>query len=199
MIAPAVRQPLVDVMLGARGRARAFALTAIMLTALWLSVSAYVLHSMFPFNAVALPAESDIRVRLWAPQGWKFFTRNPREDWLLPFSRSSGGSWQSASLGPNGRLDAYFGISRRPRAQGIEIGLLLFKVPKAAWDECDHEPTVCLERSPIKATLRNRSPRPTMCGMVGFVQQKQTPWAWEAKGATPKHMPSRVAKFEVKC
>src|SRR5665213_797503 len=90
----------------------------------WLAAISYVLHAAFPFNAVKLPDEKDINAKLWSPQGWKFFTRSPREDWLLPYRQTASG-WQSASLGPNGRLDAYMGISRAPRAQGIEMGLLL--------------------------------------------------------------------------
>jgi len=178
---------------------RVFGLAALVVGAFWTCVAVYVLHTMIPFNPVALPKEGDVQARLWAPQGWKFFTRNPREDWLLPFARHSDGTWESASLGPNGRLDAYLGISRKPRAQGIEIGLLLYEVPKAMWDACNGDPTTCLEHSPIKATLRNRSPNPTLCGIVGFVQQRQTPWAWDARGVAPEYMPSRITKFEVRC
>jgi antimicrobial peptide system SdpA family protein len=178
---------------------RVFGASTLLLAAFWLSVAFYALHTLLPFNAVDLPAENDVKARLWAPQGWKFFTRNPREDWLLPFRRAHDGNWKSASLGPNGRADAYFGISRLPRAQGIEMGLLLYKLPKAMWDECNTDPVVCLEHSAIKATLRNKTPNPTLCGIVGFADQRQTPWAWQAHGVAPRFMPSRIAKFEVKC
>jgi antimicrobial peptide system SdpA family protein len=178
---------------------RVFGSAAIALSVFWGVVTFYVLHQMMPFNAVDLPGEHQVQARVWAPQGWKFFTRNPREDWLLPFHRGPDGEWTTASLGPNGRLDAYFGISRRPRAQGIEIGLLLYKLHKGIWNACNGDPTYCLEHSPIKATLHNRSPNPTLCGVIGFVHQRQVPWAWDARGVAPAFMPSRIAKFEVKC
>jgi antimicrobial peptide system SdpA family protein len=79
------------------------------------------------------------------------------------------------------------------------MGLLLHNVPRAMWDNCDQDALTCLRRSPIKTTLRNATPKPTLCGMIGFVVQQQIPWAWAYSNATPAHMPSRVAKFEVKC
>jgi antimicrobial peptide system SdpA family protein len=179
-------------------RLRLLGVVLLGLAAFWLAAISYVLHAAFPFNVLSLPIEEDIDARLWSPQGWKFFTRSPREDWLLPYRKTTKG-WQSALLGPNGRLDAYAGISRAPRAQGIEMGLLLYKLPRGMWDKCTRDPVICLRNSPIKATLKNKTPNPTLCGMVGFVYQEQTPWAWAYSGVSPAHMPSRVAKFEVKC
>ncbi len=180
------------------GSNRLLGAVCIALAAFWVSAITYVLHATFPFNAVKLPDENTISAKLWSPQGWKFFTRSPREDWLLPYRRTTRG-WESASLGPNGRLDAYLGWSRAPRAQGIEMGLLLHNISNNMWDKCTGDAVECLRRSPIKTTLRNKTPEPTLCGMVGFVVQEQVPWAWAYSPARPAHMPSRVAKFEVKC
>ncbi len=181
-----------------RTSSRVLGVASLVLGAFWVTVMGYVLHATFPFNPVKLPDEAGVNARLWSPQGWKFFTRSPREDWLLPFRRADDG-WQRASLGPNARFDAYFGISRAPRAQGIEIGLLLHDVEKGMWDKCTDDPVRCLERSPIKRTLRNKTPQPTLCGLIGFALQEQVPWAWAYSRATPPRMPSRIAKFEVKC
>lgn len=178
---------------------RTFGAAALLLAMFWVAVAFYALHMMLPYNAVALPAEDDVKARIWAPQGWKFFTRNPREDWLIPFVREAGGKWRLASVGPNGTASAFFGLSRVPRAQGIEMGLLLYKLPSEVWGACERDPRVCLEKSPIKMTLHNRLPDATLCGIIGMVRQRQIPWAWDSRGVAPKNMPSRVAKFEVKC
>ena len=40
----------------------------------------YALHGSMPTNPVNLPMEERIHTSLWAPEGWKFFTRDPQEE-----------------------------------------------------------------------------------------------------------------------
>jgi antimicrobial peptide system SdpA family protein len=129
---------------------------------------------------------------------WRFFTRNPREDQTLIYRRREDGSWASALMGPNFRASNYFGFGRRARAQGIELGLLIYNQPKRIWKACDQQPEACLENVPATTTLKNRSPDPTLCGTIGVVMQNVVPWGW-AISAERFTMPSKVAKFQVRC
>jgi antimicrobial peptide system SdpA family protein len=158
----------------------------------------YVLHAATPFNAVELPGESSVRARLWSPQGWKFFTRNPREDTLHIYSRKRDSAWSDASLGPNTSLAGWFGLNRKPRAQGIEYGLLLYGISATSWTKCDGGSIDCLERAPIASAVYNRTPRPTLCGTVGFVLRPPVPWAW-AGITDDEAMPAKALKLVVKC
>src|SRR5215218_8664142 len=94
----------------------------------WACVAAYAVHTVFPFNPLHLPGAKTISARTWIPEGWGFFTRDPREERLLLFRRTEGGAWVSASLGPAARRANFFGMNRYFRAQGIEVGLLLASV-----------------------------------------------------------------------
>jgi antimicrobial peptide system SdpA family protein len=156
-------------------------------------------HEPMAYNAVKLPLEQEAEVNRWFPQGWRFFTRDPREPHALYLERDDAtGRWQSAALGPNFLAENLFGFSRRPRAQGIEYGLLMHDVGHLDWTPCKERPEQCLEEARALRTVTNQSPEPTLCGTVGVVMQDQLPWAWAADGADTV-MPSRVVKVRVKC
>lgn len=163
----------------------------------WAVFAAYVVHGSLAVNAVQLPDEAGIGARLWSPEGWKFFTRNPREDWNIVFKQKAPGVWESPLRGPNASLSNVFGLSRVPRAQGIELGLLLYHLPKQFWHPCPGDVAKCLTPLPSYA-VKNRSPDPTLCGTIGVVLQRQVPWAW-AGLKDPRTMPSRVGRLEVTC
>lgn len=164
----------------------------------WSIVFAYALHTAMPFNPIKLPFENRISLRMLLPEGFGFFTRNPREDCILLFRRSDRG-WQSASVGPAQQAAYAFGAVRAVRAQGIEAGLLIESLgAPSRWARCRERPEACLARTRSSATISNRSPAPTLCGMVGLALQETTPWAWAQRGAKPT-MPSRVIVATVQC
>lgn len=162
----------------------------------WLALATYSIHAALPFNPIRLPYEKQVRIRMWFPQGWAFFTRDPREPDILPFVHN-GRDWIYASRGPNSRLTSVFGVSRASRAQGVEIGMLLVAIPREAWMVCKELPERCLNRVPEwSQSIPNRSPRPTLCGRVGLARQRPIPWAWSRARVT---MPSTVTRVRVPC
>jgi antimicrobial peptide system SdpA family protein len=181
-----------------RPHLRWLGLLLIGLAACWCIVLLYVIHPALPFNALKLPAASDVNVSVWVPEGWRFFTRNPREDQTLLYRRQGDGAWASASLGPNMRVSNLLGFGRRARAQGIELGVLIYNQPKTIWAPCEEEPDRCLERTTNVIAVRNRSPEPTLCGSVGVVMQNVVPWGWAISGEKFT-MPSKVARFDIQC
>jgi antimicrobial peptide system SdpA family protein len=171
---------------------------ALLVAVFWFAFAVYALHPALAFNAVRLPFEGTIRMKRWTPEGWKFFTRNPREDRAELFSRQSDGTWVDVGMGPNFTARNYFGLGRMPRAQGIELALLVHGVAKSEWSACTERPEACLERLGHVVPLTNSSPSPTLCGAVGFVMQETVPWAWSGNASIPV-MPSRVMRLEVRC
>lgn len=168
------------------------------LAAFWLAVIAYAAHAALPFNPLRLPLEDKVRMWIFLPEGWSFFTRNAREADLFPFVKRSG-SWTPAALTPHAEPHNWGGISRYARAQGIEMGLLVEKMTKEAlFKPCKQSPEVCLAASAPARTFVNRSPRPTLCGQVAVVRQEPVPWAW-SRSKRPIVMPSEIAVLEVSC
>jgi antimicrobial peptide system SdpA family protein len=172
-------------------------LVAALLCVLGVLGTLYGLHAVTGFNPLRLPNEKSVDIQSWAPQGWKFFTRDPREDWTLLFARRADGTWVDASAGPNFQVGSLFGLSRAPRAQGIEMGTLLYGFRPNQWRPCTRTPVECLPDVPVQSrVVRNRTPRPTLCGDVAIVLQQQIPWAWARSRPL---MPSRILRMYVEC
>jgi len=173
---------------------------ALVLTFAWLTLAAYVVHTRMPTTAVSLPGEAALKpmMNLFMPEGWAFFTKSPRDERLLPFVRTSNGSWIYANRGPNAEARNLFGISRSSRAQGPEMGLLISKVPVSAWRNCAGDAKPCLDSSPVAFAGQSPSATPVLCGTVGLVLQEPLPWAWFA-ARDRVNLPSRVARLEIRC
>lgn len=179
---------------------RALGIVAALLAVGWSVLGLYVAHSQMPPNALELPFEAQVRplARILAPEGWNFFTRNPREERALPFMRHADGTWASAHAGPHAQARYAFGLNRVSRAQGVEIGLLLGGIPSSAWEACQESISTCLASGGPVMHLRNVSPAPTLCGDVGLALEEPLPWAW-IESRDEVTMPSRVARLDVTC
>ncbi|WP_075007689.1 SdpA family antimicrobial peptide system protein [Stigmatella aurantiaca] len=181
-------------------QARGLGLAALALILCWTTVTVYALHAALPHNPIHLPFEDQANIRMVLPEGWAFFTRDPRSDRMLPYIRGPGGQWTWASQTPNFQLQNSFGLDRAARAQGVELGLLLDEARDAGRQDCEDDPLACLEQAPVGQKLSNRSPRPTLCGQVGLVFQKAVPWAWSRSAQERRvTMPSKVLRLDVEC
>jgi antimicrobial peptide system SdpA family protein len=139
-----------------------------------------------------------VKTALWAPQGWSFFTKDPREEKQTVYVRR-GSAWELVLLAPHDRPANILGLRRKSRAQGVEMALLLSgNAPAEDWHACTAPLQECLAQLPPGRAVRNTSPAPTMCGSVAIVLQKPIPWAW-ATSPRPVTMPSRILSLEVSC
>ena len=180
--------------------ARRLGLLALGLLLGWSTVALYALHAALPPNPIKLPFAERLDMRLLLPEGWAFFTRDPRDERMMPFQRGPGGEWERASRTPNFQARNSFGIDRAARAQGGELGLLLSEARDTRRMDCEDAPTVCLERAPVALRLHNSSPNPTLCGSLGLVFQKAIPWAWSRSGREKGIiMPSKVLRLDIEC
>src|SRR4051812_41959664 len=100
----------------------------------------YSVHAGMTYNPVTLPFEQAVNAQVWIPEGWKFFTRNPREERVSMLVRKEG-QWINGSRTPNANPSNAFGIDRLGRAQGLELALLLENVPSEAWSACKGDTT----------------------------------------------------------
>lgn len=175
------------------------ALTGAMVSAVSGVAAAYVIYNALPYNPLRLPYARELSDILTtaAPQGWRFFTRDPREPRTRLLTKA-GGRWESASLGPTSRPVLAFGLNRRARAQGMEHAWIVSRARAVDWADCDEEVVRCLDDRDVAARIENRVPRPTLCGRVGVVRQSVLPWAWRASRGSLR-MPSQVVVFEVDC
>lgn len=166
----------------------------------WLLVAVYALHAVMPYNPLRLPGSGFIDMRLLLPEGWAFFTRNPREPDFYVYLREPDGRWRPAADMTRFRLGTALGLDRFGRAMGLEVGLLLERAEKARRASCEREAQECLEQAPVALTVSNPGPRAQLCGSVGMHFRKPVPWAWSrSHQREPIELSSEVLRLEVQC
>lgn len=189
---PAPSQPTIS---AAACRAHAFrrlGALIVLVGILWSIIVVYAGHSRMAHNPVRLPYESAIPVVTLIPQGWKFFTRSPREEHTVAFYRDASGLRPATQQ--NGALSNWLGAGRAPRAQGVELGLLIERITDDAWTQCAGDAASCETAKVVP--VQNILPRPTLCGSIVLQRSAPVPWAW-AKHVS--RMPVRIAALEVQC
>lgn len=168
---------------------------AVLVSLLWLLVFLLSIVSSMPVNPVSQLIPNPNAFKSVFPQGWGFYSKNPRDDQLLVYDLST----QRPTVNwPNNRTENWFGIKRSGRAQGLEVGLIQASIKSDAWTKCEKEPSICLAESQIKVSAINTSPKPTLCNELGLALQQPVPWAW-SKRKDNIVMPSKIVRVSVQC
>lgn len=170
----------------------------LLLVGFWVMLFVYSIHSALPYNPIKLPLANYLKANVFMTQGWKFFTRNPREEDFRVFVKDSNGKWTNALRGANASPINFFGLKRDTRAQGIEMGLIVSAIQKDKWQKCTDKPEICLESAPTALVFNNVIQSPTLCGELGLALQEPIPWAW-SRAKKEVIMPSKALKVEVVC
>ena len=148
-----------------------------------------------PYNPISIRYAWQTNIKGFIPEGWGFFTRNPREEDLYLYKKVDGG-WEGTGYLPIARAANLLGARRTPRAQSIEMALLLKSVKQDQWVACEQHFQQCLADSLI-VQVENTSPRPVMCGTYCIVRKAPIPWAWSSSGDV--EMPSFITYLHVTC
>lgn len=169
----------------------------VILLVFWVTVTAYTVHPVLPANPIQLPAEEKSPFLHLLPQGWAFFTRDPRLADISPFVKTSDGLWHPARS--TSRLWPHPpNFSRRWKLPGVEVGIILGDLIDPPWHACQGPPNSCLENAPSGGTADNSFSHATLCGDVGLVRQALIPWAWR-EAAQETVMPSDVLRLQISC
>lgn len=159
-------------------------------------LAGYAFHGSLPLNPLRLPGERKMETRVWAPEAWAFFTRDPQEESIRAYVRKDG-AWQPA-YHQLGSPEYAFGVNRYPRRGGMELAVVARALGGQDFVNCEDDPFDCAAKIGPSQTIANTVPEPGYCGEVLVVLQKPVPWVWARHGKTI-HMPSRVARVEVTC
>lgn len=177
---------------------RRLALLAIGIGTAWVVVAAYAIEPALPDNPIRFPGANRVQAQYWLPEGWGFFTRDPREDRLLLYARQADGAWLMLTSPRRSSKGNLFGLRRTAARWGLELGLLLREVALLEWTECSREALECLQPLHPSAEITNRAARPSLCGTLAFRSQEVLPWAWAATAAELP-MPSKFVVVTVRC
>lgn len=133
----------------------------------------------FPNSAIKLPfsrGASKHLARTIFPEGFSFFTRNPREPRLYLYQVKDG------EVSPmSKRNGAYLmGISRKGRAMNVEIGMILKEIGQIAWYRCTDGFGSCQTTIDTSEFIKvsNNYERPLLNGQFILVARQPVPWAY---------------------
>lgn len=176
---------------------RSLAVLVIALALIWGVLAVVALEASREDNALRFGRDHQKYVTMFVPQGWGFFTRDPREDDydVLAFD---GQQWRTRFGHPNFQWSLLLGWSRAARAQSVEFGLLSGSLDQDGWVECKRRVDECASELDVHQTIGNASPRPTFCGEVVVMTRPPVPWAW-ARSARSITMPSKLLKVDIQC
>lgn len=167
----------------------------------WGIVTAYVFFDSIPDTPVSLPFSESIDTKLFMPEGWSFFTRNPREKSIRLYKQADSKEWVEA-IPRNADITNWFGLKRTSRSKGLEYGRLLSQLDRRMvfWNNYNGSLNGCL--SAVADTLKavnaeNDMPNPAICGEILLVRSEPIPWAW--RNAKNIEMPLQLLKLNISC
>ena len=163
----------------------------------WVVVIYGILVASLPFNPLSVPRILTINLQTICPQGWAFFTRNPREEQTYLYRIIE----DQPVLQPvhNSRASNLFGAERRARLESMEIAMLAESVKADKWFNCEDgigQLDSLNQLSTVK--IRNNFSHPKICGAILLEKKEQVPWAW-SKEISAGEVPSKIAKLLVLC
>jgi antimicrobial peptide system SdpA family protein len=134
------------------------------------------------------------------PQGWGFFTRDPRERDLCPCKVNKDGKLEPL-LSNNFRLTNYFGFKRTERIIQTEISTIDGKIPDSLWVEYngDFERYDFNRLKNCSLVVDNKISKRSIMGDIYIISTQYIPWSWLPlyKGKKIKK-PIKVIRLTVK-
>ncbi len=169
-----------------------------MLLIFWIGLLVSIILSNIPFNPISPKGRYKNFFHTLFPQGWSFFTRNPKENRLIIFRLKSNYKLKEIDI-RNSAPNNYYGISRLNRIKGIELSMIDSQVGPNSWVQCDTEKD---QKNAIDTLMPqiviNRTCINSLCGLYILKKESPIPWAWH-KNANRLEMPAKIAKVYVVC
>lgn len=160
----------------------------------WLIIIYFVAVTAIPYNPVTIDKGSAFKLKMLLPEGWNFFTRDPREVRTYIYLISKDGSLVPLSNWPNNSLRNLMGIKRTARGIGTDYGMILYNVSDSMWSKStvNEFHKVISEKRPLKREIVTRYSDGTnqhfLFGNVLFIQKEILPWSW-FKSDIPTNLP----------
>ena len=174
------------------------AFVALGIMCMWGLVIYMAFVSATPRSPLSPSPASMFNTTLLVPEGWAFFTRNPREPDVVLYKKVNG-QWLHDPINPLSMSSNYWGLDRRPRAQSTEVAMILSSVPQDLWVSSDSSVESCLTNFFDSSILQinNIVPEPVLCDTVAIQLLPPVPWAWSKNKKLI--MPYRLVCIKVNC
>lgn len=148
-------------------------------------------------NPIEITNEVDSRVFNFIPQGWAFFTRNPREAQISIYKIENGSILKPYPQRHSSFINL-FGLKRTSSKILTELQLIKLKTSDSLYSDMKWNYQVDkYSKLPTKSfEYKNEIFDPILLGNFIVVYQKPVPWAW-SKSIKKIKMPSKVIRFKI--
>lgn len=151
-------------------------------------------------TALSLPLKQQIGsfIATFMPQGWGFFTADPRMEQQTIYQYEP--STEKTSLaywGPNSNIRNFLGFGRVGRIQAAEISVFIASIAKKDWIACNSI-EICNKEAQKNnsVTISNKVSHPFYCGEYILIKNKMLSWTWKREGFKEKYY---AAKVNIQC
>lgn len=149
-------------------------------------------------NPIKLNVNLNNKIFTFVPQGWAFFTRNPREAQIILYKVSN----NRLDLIPqrHSSIENLYGLNRNAsklmaELQFIKAKLNLNLYKNTVWNYQENK----FSEIPREAVMiKNQMEYQLLCGEYIVVFQKTIPWAW-SKSMKKLKMPSKIIRLKIVC
>lgn len=176
-------------------------LGTVIIVAFWAWLLYSILTSSMSYNSLspALLTEKKVIFKSIFPEGFSFFTRDPREPQAMIFTAKSKEDLMEIN---RSSLKSFFGFSRYGRALTIELGIILSSIQDQKWFDCYNvDSKGCFENEDMPIYyLKNSAPNPLICGEFFIKITEPVPWAWSSSfKRNQREMPYKIVKVFIEC
>jgi antimicrobial peptide system SdpA family protein len=166
----------------------------------WFSLFYLLITSHLPSTVIAqsiLNKVQAVQLGRFFPEGFSFFTRNPREPQAYLFEGLS----REKVIKPNNSSSYWFGIKRDGRAVNVELASILVALQSAEWYDCFEPEESCFDNQNVPIFyIENENQNALICGDFFVKIAEPIPWAWaDAFKSKGRQMPCKLVKISVTC
>lgn len=159
----------------------------------WLIMALLIFFSSMK-EQVVLNGNVKLVISTLFPEGWGFFTKNPREEFLELYRMENGKPISVIIL--NQSIENIFGLSRKSRLVGYEASMLAKDIPVNKWISNERKPIEAFANLKSSYTKPKGNFRELVNGEYLLKVTKPVPFAW-AKRNQEAHTPFKVIKVRI--
>lgn len=144
---------------------------------IWLIIFFSLISATSGYTSLKIKSEINKNLLTLTPQGWGFFTRNPREENIILYKLDNGENIKQVT-NKNFTPSNYFGLSRRQRYEAIQISMLLSDIKEEKFLRCDQANFQDCNLCKVKINRDGLIHTGYFTGTYFIKKEKTIPWAW---------------------